>query len=188
MSTISDFVDTAKKLAVSVSAASPSPKEAIEALAEMANFYPSETTRLPKGLDVAASVMQQATGDVLRRTALIELARQVARYQPTSYDDAVNLKIRACTLLDREISIAADQGEDRTYLAFRQLKAAVVNDLTRRGGNLANIKTVSTPQSMPASVLAHTLYQDADRTDQLIKRASPKHPAFMPNDFDALSR
>lgn len=187
MSSITNFVDAAKNLAASVSAASPSPKEAIEALSEMANFYPNETTNLPKGLDIAASAMQQAMGDVLRRTALIELARQIARYQPSSYDDAVCLKIRACTLLDREISIAADQGEDKTYLAFRQLKAAVVNDLTRRGGNLANIRTVSTAQSMPASALAHTLYQDAGRTDQLVRQANPKHPAFMPNDFDALS-
>ena len=46
---------------------------------------------------------------------------------------------------------------------------------------------VTVPAGLPSLVLAHRLYQDAERADELVSAANPRHPAFMPTGFRALS-
>ena len=48
-------------------------------------------------------------------------AEAVTAYQPSSYDDAVSVRNQVCALLDTEITIAGDQGEDDVYNALRAL-------------------------------------------------------------------
>ena len=44
-----------------------------------------------------------------------------------------------------------------------------------------------TASPMPSLALAQRLYRDPDRADDLVARAAPAHPAFMPVRFKALS-
>ncbi len=142
----------------------------------------------PSPTGIAIKTAEQATGDLCRRAALTVLARIAAQYQPTSHDDAVSVRDRVAGAIDAEIAIAGDQGEDGPFLALKELRAAVIRDLTDRGASLAPLTNVAVQASLPASVLAQRLYQDAGRTDQLIAAATPLHPAFMPFEFKALGR
>lgn len=125
-------------------------------------------------------------GGLLRRAALTQVARACAGYVPNSYDDARALREQVCARFDAEILAAGNAGRDQVYLAFRILRLAVSRDLQARGDPLPRLRKVAVPQSLPASVLAHTLYGDATRADDLVQRTNPVHPLFMPQTLTVL--
>ena len=116
------------------------------------------------------------------------LCRASTSYQPSSFDDAAALRTQITDLLDAEILIAGDQGADATFDALRNLRTAVVRDLTARGANLAQLAEITSPTTMPATVIAQRVYRDSERADELVIQADPRHPAFMPVSFRALSK
>ena len=185
MSAISDFTDTAQKLVQNVIAATSSIPESIKALIELAQYDKGKTVQ---GLGKDAVIMQEATHDVLRRITVIALVGQVAKYQPTSYDDAHQMKQIICDILDKEIITAADNGESNTYLVLRRLKSGIMTYLIQKGADLSRMTEVASPMSMPVSVWVNKLYQDTGRQDELINQANPPHPAFMPAQFKVLSK
>ncbi|WP_309915830.1 hypothetical protein [Caballeronia sp. LZ033] len=130
---------------------------------------------------------QAAATDLFRRSCISAVVQAAAQYQPTSSDDAAQMRDTVTGLIDAEIVIAGDQGEDATYSAMKSLRAAVVADLNARGGALAAIKTFQLPARLPALTLANRIYRDASRADELVEQASTVHPAFMPQSFKALS-
>jgi prophage DNA circulation protein len=133
------------------------------------------------------ATVQSATTDLLRRASVAAVAQAVSVYQPTSSDDAASVRRTVTGLIDREIRVAGDQGEDNTYEAMKTLRAAVVADLNARGGALPSIKTFEFAGSLPAPVLANRIYRNSSRSDGLVEQANPVHPAFMPPAFKALS-
>jgi prophage DNA circulation protein len=186
MSTSADFALSAQALAAAVFASAIDPADALRMLSTLADFSPAMTTSTaPIGKSIAT--LQAATGDLFRRSAVIAMARASSNYQPSSYDDAANVRSFVCELLDAEIAVAGDQGEDQTFNALRALRAAVADDLTQRGASLAKIMTVHTGEPMPAPVLAQRLYRDPLRTDELIAAADSPHPAFLAPTFLTLS-
>jgi prophage DNA circulation protein len=173
-------------LAEALRAACNDPADAIRLLSGLARFFPS----IPPGsapIGEAMAATQTAMAAVCRRAALTSLARAIAAYQPSSYNDAQAVLVAACVLFDAEIEVAGDAGDGQSYLALRALRGAVVNDMTTRGSALPQIVTVARPASLPALALAYQLYGDTTRTDDLIARANPIHPAFMPTSFEALA-
>ncbi len=187
MSTPTDFASAAQALAAALYASAVNPADAIRLLSSLTDFTPSgQTSSAPIG--VAMATVQNATGDLFRRAAAVALARASAEYQPSSADDAAAVRDAVCTVLDKEITTAGDQGLDATFNALRALRSAVVQDLAEKGASLATITTVTTHQSVPAPVLAQRLYRDPSRSDELVVQADPPHPAFMPTAFKALSK
>ena len=63
-----------------------------------------------------------------------------------------------------------------------------MRDLTERGRPLPRYVTFETGLPLPAVVLAHRLYQDAGRADELAAENDAAHPAFMPTAGRALSQ
>ncbi|KAF1003345.1 MAG: hypothetical protein GAK28_04784 [Luteibacter sp.] len=167
-------------------AATSDPADAVHMLSELADFYPSTPTPV-SAVGAAMTTMQSGCGDLFRRTSLVALCRASSSYQPSSFDDAAALRAKLTDLLDAEILIAGDQGEDASFEALRALRTAVVADLTRRGANLAELMDITTPTPMPATVIAQRVYRDSERADELVVQADPRHPAFMPVSFRALS-
>ena len=186
MSGLTDFATAAQALAAALLASTSDPADSVRVMATLANFTPNAAVPA-SAVGVAMQTMQAGCGDLFRRAALIALARASSTYQPSSFDDAVAVRTQLCTLLDQEIQIAGNQGEDGTFNAFRAVRAAVVQDLTERAGNLAVLKAVKTPLAVPAPVLAQRLYRDSTRADELVTQANVVHPAFMPTNFKALS-
>jgi len=162
------------------------PADAVRLLSSLASYTPTA----PDGTAPIAAAMQtvtQALGQAFRRAALSSLGRACAAYQPTSYDDAVTLRAAVAELFDAEILIAADAEQDASYQALRALRTAVLTDLTTRGADLARLTTVTAAKPLPSLTLAYRLYRDATRSDDLIARADPVAPAWMPTSFQALS-
>jgi prophage DNA circulation protein len=152
----------------------------------MAQFTPAAVTP-PGPIGDSMLAMQTALGALFRRCALAQLATTLTTYQPSSQDDANSVLGNAVSLIDAEIVVAGDAGDDNSYLALRALRQAVVADLQARGANLAQVSRFNFSAPLPALVLANRIYRDASRADQLVKQVAPVHPAFCPTSFQALS-
>lgn len=186
MSTPTDFATAVQDFISVILSSITNPSDAVKAFAQLADF-PQPTTVSTASIGLAQNVLQSGMTDLCRRAAICGLAQASAYYQPSSYDDAENLRTNICAIIDSEILIAGDQGQDQTYLALKSLRALVVQDLTSRGASLARIVTVDVKASLPALAVAYRLYQDIGRTDQVVSFSDPIHPAFMPVSFPALS-
>jgi len=175
MSTASDNLSAGlANLCESVRTVTPDPAVAIQLLIQLASFYPA--------VDVTG------TAALCRRIALISLCRASAEFAPSSYQEAINLRAQIAELLDAEITVAADAGNDQTYQALRTLRQQVTADLSTKAGSLPNIITVNTAAPMPVLTLAWKLYADSTRADDLIARNNTTpNPNFMPVAFEALA-
>lgn len=164
----------------------PDPGTQIALLTLLAEFDQAVlASSAPIGGAIAAARI--ATAMLCRQGALLSIATACSEWQPTSSNEAETLRQWVGTLLDNEATIAADAGYDATWQALRALRANVVQDLAQRASQLPDIMTVTRNAPLPALVLAQQVYADATRAPDLIQRANPIHPAFMPVAFEALS-
>jgi len=172
---------------VAIRGAAISPNDQIRLLGNLAQFQPTiASSGAPIGAAIAAA--QNGIAAMLRRQALAGLAEAIAAYQPSSSNDAQAVMTSTVALLDAEILAAADSGDGTAYAFLRDLRTAVISDLSDRGAKLAQLQTYSFNASMPAIALAWRLYQDPTRVRDLIARADAPHPLFMPLQFEALNR
>lgn len=185
ISDTSSFAAAAQRLMTSLTATAQDPGDAIRLAIDMASFEPTGMFT-SSVIGAAMGSIQVACGALFRRTALASVATACSSYQPSSYDDAATLLETVTTLFDAEIETAADAGEG-SFTALREMRNAVVTDLQTRGGNLAPLDTMTFNAPLPALVLAHRIYADASRADQLVQQVQPVHPLFMPLSFQALS-
>ncbi len=83
-------------------------------------------------------------------------------------------------IADRLDTEAETVTSDAVYQALGQLRAAVVRDVTARSADLARVIRYTPKATLPALVVAHHLYGDASRADDLIVRnRSIRHPGFV---------
>lgn len=176
----------ATTLVQSVAATAADPADAIRLLTTLAQYQPDDTTTSSQ-VGVAMATVQTASGALYRRAALAELAVASSTYQPSSSDDAITLRNTISGFLDDEITVAGDAGDDNSYLALLDLRAAVVNDLNTRGAQLASMATYTFNTTMSSLIAAQRIYRDPSREVDLVRQAQPIHPAFMPTSFTALS-
>lgn len=186
MSQASDLATAAQALAAALLASAIDPADGVRLLSNLADFTPNAVTSSSVvGMSMAA--MQDACGDLFRRAAVVALCRAASTYQPASATDATNLQKGVLQLLDAEILIAGNQGEDMAFSALRTLRAAVVQDLQARAAGLPGTMVVNVPAAMPAPALAQRLYRDPTRADELVTESGAPHPAFLPPGFTVLS-
>ncbi len=162
------------------------PADAVRLLSNLAGY---QTEALPSLAPIGTAIAALATGmgQLFRRAALTSLARACADYQPTSYDDAATVRAAVALIYDAAVVEAADAGQDASYQALRALRTAVTTDLATRGQDLARLTTITSARPLPSLALAYRQYRDASRSDDLIARANPVHPGFMPVAFSGLS-
>jgi prophage DNA circulation protein len=187
MSSAPDLIAAVQVVTEALRSATTDPHDAVRMLSDLATFAATDVTTTD-AVGIAVGTMRDTLSDALRRAALTSLARASASYQPSSYDDAITLRDGIAALLDNEILNAGDKGDDASYRALRELRAAVVADLTARGADLARMVTIVTSATLPSLALAYQLYGDTTRVDELVGFADPPHPAFMPVSFRVLSR
>ena len=183
-----DIAAAAQTLSGVILATMVDPADAIRLMPTLAEFEPGTYTGPPSIMANKQAVVQVAMGNLFRRCAVIALARASATYQPSSSNDAVTVRNTVLTLLDNEIEIAGDMGDDTTFSALRTLRQAVVTDMNSRGAALPSLKTCTLYASLPAPVVALRLYRDAGRADEIARETGAPHPAFQPLNFVALSR
>lgn len=145
----------------------------------------SSSTLAPIGAAIATA--RTATASLCRQMALASLSMACADWQPTSSQEAERLRQTMAILLDTAATQAADAGLTDIWKALRDLRFHVTSDLATRASQLPAQITVQRNAALPALLLGQQLYADGSRSDDLIRRADPIHPAFMPTSFEALS-
>lgn len=115
------------------------------------------------------------------------MAYVASQYTPANYQEAMDLTRRVCDALDATTLLAADNGYDDLYGQMQTLRDNIVTTLANNGADLARVQTVTFAKPLPALTIANRLYQDATRTEAVVKMADPIHPAFMPTSFKALT-
>lgn len=132
---------------------------------------------------------EQTLSLTFEAVALAEAAQAVAALVPRSYDEALTLRRALGTSFDITIERAADFGQPLVLRALREVQGKVIRDLIERGRPLARVVSYETGFPLPAVVLAHRLYQDAGRRDELFaENGGTDHPSFMPVSGRAFSR
>lgn len=177
----------AQAVPAAVLAATVNPADSLRLLSSLSDFSPQAFTTSDVVGQAMASV-QVGMGNLFRRLAVVTLANASAGYQPSSADDASAVRDQVTGLIDNEVEMAGDGGEDASFRALRTLRQAVVADLNSRGAALPSLKTFEFQAQLPAAALALRIYRDPSRADQLVSQANPAHPSFMPRSFQALAR
>lgn len=118
---------------------------------------------------------QQAIINLVQQTALIESVRQSSDRDYDSQRDAIAVRDELADALDDHMLTA----DDDTYLALQVLRSDVVRDLSDRAAKLKQVKSYVPKITLPALVIAHTLYQDALRDEDIVARNPVSHPGFV---------
>jgi prophage DNA circulation protein len=87
------------------------------------------------------------------------------------------------TLVTTQIEALLPDAADASYAALRDLKLAVVADITARAADLKIITHYTPGETLPALVIAHALYGSADleaNVDDLVARNQIQNPGAVP--------
>lgn len=129
---------------------------------------------------VQQSTNEAALVNLTRRLAGAEAARAAAEMTFGSYQEAAAARDTLAGALEALALDAGDTGEDEAYAGLADLRAAVVRDITARGGSLARLVEVTLNAPAPALVLAQRLYGDPERETAILARNLVGHPGFLP--------
>lgn len=133
-----------------------------------------------------------AIQDLLRRTATIEAARASAAVEPETSDRALEIADWVAEALDELLVTAGDtaahpdtpagavDAEDEAAARMRSLRAAAVTDLRTRAAQLPRLMAYTLPEMTPALVVAHRVYGDAGRHEEIVNRNNVRHPGQIP--------
>ena len=122
-----------------------------------------------------------------RRQALIAEARRLAGVTFTDRDAVDAARSGLITAFDELLDDASQVQEFGVMRALTALFTAVQRHLSQTALPLPRLVDYATPASLPALVLAHRLYADASRHDELARGNRVQHPLFMPTSGRALA-
>lgn len=112
------------------------------------------------------------------RAATVAAARLVADTDWMSRQDAQTAGGDALALIDAQMT--TDEAiTDSVYAALVDLRAAVSEDLRTRAVALPGLITHTPQTTLPALVVAHRLYGDATRADEITVRNNARHPGAL---------
>jgi len=127
---------------------------------------------------IQESTNMTSTASLIRRVAFAENARELV---VTPFDSNSAAVAAMADFSDRiDVEFFASDLSDSEFLAMSNLHAAVVEDLTTRAGGLPVIRTVQVKEPTPALVLAYNLYEDSNRSADIVARNNVSHPGFVP--------
>jgi prophage DNA circulation protein len=130
-----------------------------------------------------ARLAEAANADALERlvalTAAAEAARAAATVELDSYEDARALRDELADALDARALALADAGDDAGHARLTALRLAAVRVLSARGATLARVYAYAPARVEPALVIAHRLYGDATRAEEIVRRNRLRRPDFV---------
>jgi len=133
---------------------------------------------------------RHALSVLVRRLAVAHRAAASAATTFESADGAIAARTALGVVID---ALAAEAGgdnpqrvyDDDSFAALGVLRADVNRDLGERAARLPRIRRVTIATPLPAVVVAHRLYGDARRADELVARnPMVTHPGFFPDGVD----
>lgn len=122
---------------------------------------------------------QTAAVNLVRRGSAVAAARASAGWTYNTRDSAQ----QSLETIHRGLTDPLSTTEPPTPATTQRLvslRAAVVDDLRRRGTALPELTVFNTRRAMPALVIAHRLYGDATRSEEIVARNRVRHPGAVP--------
>lgn len=119
---------------------------------------------------------RQAVANLTRRTAIIEAARSSASMAFESQNQAIAIRDLVVDAIETEQLNASDD----VFATLSDLRSAVTNDISARADDLARLISYIPQATLPAVVLAYSVYGDAKKDTDLINRNNIAHPGFVP--------
>lgn len=159
------------------------PMDAFSSLSSLFSFGNSSSTATASPWSTATpsgqqnAINQAAIISLVQQAAVIEAARATASITPASYNDAITLRD---SIADQLETLAETANDDDVYVAFTNLRMAVIQDINARAADLSRIVQYRVPTTLPALVIAYRLYQDASMADGIVDRNHIPHPGFVP--------
>ncbi|MCW5738002.1 MAG: hypothetical protein KIS73_28025, partial [Enhydrobacter sp.] len=119
-----------------------------------------------------------------------EIARQSARLEFASYDEAVALRTRLADAFDAEIDATAGT-EGAARVVLQDLQSTAINAVSDAGADKARLVDYAVNRPQPAKRLAQLWYPDDGdlpaRARELVARTGAVHPSFLPAQGERLS-
>lgn len=115
------------------------------------------------------------------------LAEALSDWQPATATEGNEMIARMAAIYDDFQTAAGNNGLDDLYRSLADLAAKSLQDLSQKSAVLPDSVTVTRNRPVPSLVLGQQLYADAGRSDELVRRSSAPHPAFMPLSFEGKS-
>lgn len=152
--------------------------EALFNAGEDAEPVPQTTTTRKKQAAATESVYQ-----LVRRGAAIEAARQAGRSEYENIDQALATLTRVVDGIELQAEAVETDGtpiSDTIYSSLTSLRTVTVRDIHSRGTVLPRIISFTPMRTMPALLVAHRIYGDASREEEIVSRNNIRHPGFVP--------
>lgn len=166
------------------------PLSALTSLRSLFGFGRTQNTTVPRTTPsrIQEANNQVAVNQLVERAAVIEAVRASTEVEFESYDQAVKLRDELGDRIDEQLEApqqntnANPATTEAVYVALVRLRAAMVRDITERGGDLAQVRQVALPATVPSLVAAYRLYGSSAREADLVTRNPNKirHPGFVP--------
>lgn len=158
----------------------------LAALAEFRSMFAGNsrgrTAALAGSTRSRITVNDNARADLQRRTALAQQARVLSlAITDGAVETADQARALRDTLLDQiDTELEGSDPDAATAQALNKLRTAVTRDVAVRAELLGQRSAFDSQAVVPALVLAHRVYQDATRADELAQRNGVRNPAFVP--------
>jgi prophage DNA circulation protein len=140
-------------------------------------------------ISTTTSVRQQQAGStaaiqrLTQQTAVIEACRSSSQAEYPTRSEALAAAALLLDNLDGLMEavdpVSGEPISDDVYQVLAGLRAAVSVDLRTRGARLPDLTAYTPPATLPALVVAHRIYGDATRADEITNRNKLRHPGFV---------
>lgn len=172
--------DAAAAIADRIRALAQIPSRPVNAFAALAGLFGHDSTPAPAPTTPSnrqAAVNRAATAALTRQLAVAEAAGLLQRADFDSANAAAEARDTVLAAIESE---AATTTDDALFRALSALAAAATRAVAARSDSLARIGTVRYSATLPALVVAHRVYGDASRADEIVSRNRVRHPGFVP--------
>ncbi len=116
-----------------------------------------------------------AVGNLWKRLVLAQASLLAVGQIFTTYDDAVRARLEITDLMDAH----CDETADDTYPAIQDVRRDLVQAVPGDSVNLPRLVSYTPHATVPSLVLAHNLYGNLDREQDLIDRNRISNPGFI---------
>lgn len=149
--------------------------------AAIRGFYLATAALAPSGVPAKAVIATCCN------LALVQIGKILASTEFKSRDDVDRTIHETNEMFEAAELLAGRSLSTSLYRAIVTLHAAVTADLTQRSYPLPRLVTYAFPKTFGALALAHRLYGDASRAEEIAGANAVFNPAFMPQSGEVLS-
>lgn len=118
----------------------------------------------------------EAMGELVRQVSVAESAKAAVVTEYPSYQDAIAARDVLLEQIDEEVEYTVN---DDAFVALGKLRTEIARGIPPQDQRLPQLVEYTPPSTLPSLVVAHNLYNDAGRADEITARNKARHPGFL---------